>query len=70
MSENLKIGQSGNFARELSLAKGLNKIQAKVVNSSDSSVRYIYIADSEKARAEISSINDARFSDTLKSLIK
>lgn len=70
VSEDLKIGDSGNFARELTLVKGLNKIQAKVVNSTDSSVRYIYITDSEKARAELSSINDARFTDTLKSLIK
>lgn len=70
VSEDLKIGDSGNFARELSLTKGLNKIQVKLVNSTDSSVRYIYIANSEKARVELSSINEARFTDTLKSLIK
>ena len=70
VSEDLKIGDSGNFARELSLAKGLNKIQAKVVNSKDLSVRYIYITDLNRSRTELSSINDARFTDTLKSLIK
>lgn len=70
LSEKLKIGDSGNFARELTLAKGLNKIQAKVINSPDSSVRYVYITDLERARTELSSINDARFTETLKSLMK
>ena len=70
VSEDVKIGASGNFARELSLAKGLNKIQVNVVNSKDSAVRYIYITDASKGRAELASINDARFSSTLKSLVK
>ena len=72
VSEDVKIGASGSFARELSLAKGLNKIQVNVVNSKDSAVRYIYITDAStsKGRAELESINDARFSSTLKSLVK
>ena len=70
VSQDVKIGASGNFARELSLAKGLNKIQVNVVNSKDSAVRYIYITDPSKGRAELASINDARFSSTLKSLVK
>lgn len=70
LSEGVKIGASGSFARELSLAKGLNKIQVKVVNSKDSSTRYVYITDLNRARRELSSVNQARFTSTINSLIK
>ncbi len=70
VSEGVKIGASGNFAREITLAKGLNKIQVRVVNSSESEVRYVYITDLNRARKELSSVNDARFTEILKQLAK
>lgn len=70
VSEEVKIGASGNFARELKLAKGLNKIKVRVENSSYSEVRYVYITDLTRARKELSSINDARFTEILKQLAK
>lgn len=70
VSEGVKIGASGNFARELTLSKGLNKIQVRVVNSTDSATRYVYITDLNRARKELSSVNDARFTEILKQLAK
>lgn len=70
LSEDVKIGASGNFAIELSLANGLNRIELEVENSSDSQTRYVYIADINKARAELANINDMRFTSSFKSLIK
>ncbi|AFS79825.1 hypothetical protein Curi_c28330 [Gottschalkia acidurici 9a] len=70
LSEDLKIGASGNFAKELTLKKGLHKIEVKVVNSANSAVRYIYITDLNKARKELESVNDIKFTETLKQLIK
>ena len=69
LSEGVKIGASGNFARELTLAKGLNKIQVKVVNAPNSQTRYVYITDLNRARAELSSVNNARFTSIIKSLM-
>lgn len=69
-SDSIKVGASGNFATELSLAKGLNKIQAKLVSGPDSSTRYIFITDASRAREELASVKNARFTSTLQSLIK
>lgn len=70
VSEGIKIGATGNFAREIPLFKGLNKIQVKSLDSNEIEEIYVYITDLKKVRAEISNVNDAKFSHTLRALMK
>ena len=68
VSEDLTIGASGSFAKELKLRKGLNKVEVKVKTGNSSNlaaVRYIYVTDLNTARRELRSVNDARFANTL-----
>ena len=70
VSEDLKIGASGSFAVELSLLDGLNRIEVESEDSKESQIRYVYVTDLNKARAELTNICDIRFTGALKSLIK
>lgn len=70
VSEDIKIGASGNFARELPLVNGLNRIEVEAVDSNDPQIRYVYVTDINKARSELSRVGDIKFIGSLKSLIK
>ena len=70
VSEDIKIGESGSFARELSLSNGLNRIEVRAENSLDSQTKYVYITDMDKTCADLISLNDIKFIGALKSLIK
>lgn len=70
VSEDIKIGASGNFARELSLLNGLNRIEVEAVDSNDPQIRYVYVTDINKARSELSRVGEIKFIGSLKSLIK
>lgn len=70
VSEDIKIGASGNFARELPLVNGLNRIEVETVDSNDPQIRYVYVTDINKARSELSRVGDIKFIGSLKSLIK
>lgn len=69
-SEDIKIGASGSFARELSLSDGLNRIEIEVEDTDEPQIRYVYVTDSNKAHAELENINDIKFTGSLKLLIK
>lgn len=70
VSEGVEIGATGNFACEIPLSKGLNKIQVKSLDSNETEEIYVYITDLKKARAELSSVNGAKFTHTLRALMK